>query len=160
MVLEQITGFINLVFLPFTIFPAVIAIFLVSVLLTLLIIGLNRVFINKNVIKEIKTRMEETRDNLTKAQKENNKENTQKFLNELMKTNSTYMKHTFKTLIISLVIISIFLPWLANTYEGLTVASLPFSFPFIGTELNWLYWYALVSLTIGWVARKMFGAEI
>jgi len=27
--------------------------------------------------------------------------------------------------------------------------------PFIGTTLDWLLWYILVSLAIGWVIRKL-----
>ena len=83
-----------------------------------------------------------------------------RFLNDLMKTNNDYMKQTFKTMIISLVIISLFLPWLANHYAISQVAKLPFNLPVIGAKMTWIYWYALVSLMAGWVARKIFGAEV
>jgi len=159
MVLEQITGVIDFVLSPLTIFESHISIVIISLTLTLIIIGLNRIFINKSLVKDIKNKMESIRENLAQAQKTGSKEETQKFLSDLMKTNNEYMKHTFKTLIISIVIISIFLPWLSGKYEGAIVAFLPFALPVIGTGLTWLYWYILVSITIGWVIRKVFGVE-
>jgi len=107
----------------------------------------------------LKRNMEEIKENLTEAQKEGNKENVNKFLSELMKVNNQYLRHSFKTLIISLLIVSLFLPWLAQKYQGLTVATLPFNLPFIGSGLNWLYWYIFVSLAVGWLIRKLLGAE-
>lgn len=160
MVIETIAAALDLVLTPITIFPMYISVLLVAALITVLIMGLNRLFINRTVIKEIKKRMEEIREQLTQAQKIGDKENTSKFLNELMKTNSQYMKHTFKTLIISLIVISLFLPWLSFKYEGLAVAQLPFALPIIGTSLTWLYWYILVSLSVGWLLRKLLGSEI
>jgi uncharacterized membrane protein (DUF106 family) len=53
----------------------------------------------------------------------------------------------------------LFLPWLNYTYEAKVVASLPFDVPFIGHELSWILWYVLVSFTIGWVIRKLFGFD-
>ena len=65
----------------------------------------------------------------------------------------------FWCLIVSMIVIAIFLPWVQSKYEGFAaVASLPFNLPFVGSSLNWLYWYILVSLTIGWIVNKLFGA--
>lgn len=160
MVFEQITGALDLVFLPITVLPSHVAIFIISVAITSIILVLSRVVINRNVVLEIKKRMEEIRENLTKAQKEGRKEDVNKFLNDLMKTNNDYMKQTFKTMIVSLIIISLFLPWFANHYASSQVAKLPFTLPIIGSKMTWIYWYALVSLMAGWVARKIFGSEV
>lgn len=155
--LEQIISALDFLFLPLTFFQNHISILLISILLTTIIFVINRLFVNKNLVNETKRKMEEIRESLTQAQKEGNKENIEKFLNELMKTNTQYMRQTFKTLIISLIIISFFLPWLNYRYQGLTVAALPFNLPLIGSSLNWLYWYILISLAVGWVIRKIFG---
>ena len=160
MVLEQITGMLDVVFLPITIFPSYIAVFLISVAITFIILFLNKILINKEVVAEIKKKMEEVREELTKAQKEGRKDDVNKFLNDLMKTNNDYMKQTFKTMIISLIIISLFLPWLSSHYQSTKVAMLPFELPIIGSSMTWVYWYALVSFMAGWVARKMFGASL
>ncbi len=158
MVFEQLTFALDIVLSPITALPTPIAILIISAGITGLLLVLSKLLVNKNMVKEIRAKMEETRENLTKAQKEGNKENVQKFLDELMKTNNQYMKQTFKTMIISLIVVSIFLPWLGYKYQGLTVAVLPFSLPFIGSQLPWLYWYFLVSLMVGWTARKLVGS--
>ncbi|MFH0711183.1 MAG: EMC3/TMCO1 family protein [Candidatus Aenigmatarchaeota archaeon] len=159
MVFEELIGVFNAVFFPLFSLQPHISLLVISSFLTVLLLVVNRLFVNKNLVKEIKNKMEETRELLTAAQKENRKEDANKHLSEMMKANSQYMKVTFKTLIISIVIISLFLPWLRHTYEvtykGIPVAKLPFSIPFIGADLNWLYWYIFVSFAVGWVIRKL-----
>jgi uncharacterized membrane protein (DUF106 family) len=76
-----------------------------------------------------------------------------------MGINSAYMKHMYKTLMVSIVALIIFFPWIRMKYGGMAVASLPFNAPFVGSSLDWLFWYLLVSFTIGWVTRKVFGVE-
>jgi len=161
--LEQLINVLNIIFSPLMVFKPHISLLIVSSIITVLVILLNRVFVNDKLVKEIKQKMENIREQLTRAQKEGNTEEANKFLSEMMKTNSEMMKHTFKGLIVSLVILSLFLPWIKNTYEvtykGVAVAKLPFTLPFIGSNLDWIIWYVLVSLTIGWVFRKMIGAD-
>lgn len=152
-------GFFDVVFSPLNILQNHVSIFLISFALTIVVLILNRIFVNKDLIREIKNKMADIRENLTKAQKEGNKENVEKFLSELMKVNNEYMKHSFKSLMVSLIVLSLFFPWLNYKYAGLTVATLPFNLPIIGSKLTWLYWYILVSFTIGWVIRKIFNLE-
>jgi len=160
--LEQLLGPLiaafDLIFSPLAVFKPHISLLIVSAILTLIVVVLNKLTIKRDLVKNIKTKMEEIRESLTKAQKEGNMEEANKFLSEMMKVNSQYMKQTFKALIISLIVISIFLPWLKYKYEGSAVA-IPFSLPLIGSSLSWLYWYILISITIGWVARKLLEGE-
>jgi uncharacterized membrane protein (DUF106 family) len=159
--LEQITGMLvngfNLIFSPLFAFSPIVSLLIVSSFLTILVLGLNRVVTNRKLIKEIKDRMEQVRENLTAAQKIGDKENVNKLLAEMMSVNNTYMRQTFKAMIVSLVVIALFLPWLRYKYEGMTVATLPFTLPFIGNSLSWIYWYILVSFSIGWVVGKFLG---
>jgi uncharacterized membrane protein (DUF106 family) len=159
MVFEELIGVFDAVFYPLFAFQPHISLLIISTFLTVLMLLTNRFTVNRNLVKEIKNKMEETRELLTAAQKESRTEDANKHLEEMMKANSRYMKVTFKTLIISIVIISLFLPWLRHTYEvtykGVPVAKLPFSVPFIGTSVNWLFWYVFVSFTAGWVIRKL-----
>lgn len=134
-----------------------VSLFLISIFLTVLVLLVNRLAVNRKLMKEIKERITEIRENLTKAQKEGNAEDTNKFFSELMKNYNQYLKLNFKALIISLAIIAIFFPWMKYKYEGLTIANLPFSLPVIGSSLNWIMWYILVSFAIGWVIKKLFG---
>ena len=159
MVVEPLYPILDMIFSPITGLPYYASILLISTTLTLLILGLNKIFVNNKLVKEIRTKMEGIKESLTQAQKQGNKENINKLIDEMMKTNNEYMKHTFKALIISMVVISLILPWVSQKYKGLTVAALPFNLPVVGHTLEWLYWYVLVSFTIGWVLNKLFGVS-
>jgi uncharacterized membrane protein (DUF106 family) len=156
---EQLLAVFDFIFSPFLVFSPLISLVLVATALTAIVMVINKFSINKKAVREIKNRMEEIRENLTKAQKEGNKEETNRFLNEMMKANNDYMKQTFAALIISIVVLSLFLPWLRYRYEGKVVAALPFSLPVIGSSMGWVWWYVLVSFTVGWVIKKLLGID-
>lgn len=157
MVVEPLYPMFDMIFLPITGLPHYVSILIISTMLTLIVLSLNKLLVKKHIVKEIKTKMEEIKENLNKAQKEGNKETVNKLVNEMMKTNNEYMKHTFRSLIVSMVVVSLFLPWVGAKYQGLTVATLPFTLPFVGNSLEWLYWYILVSITAGLVLNRLFG---
>lgn len=157
--LEPLIAVFDVIFSPLAILRPHISLLIVSAILTLVVIILNKLTIKKDLVRDMKKRMEEIRESLTKAQKDGNREEANKFLSEMMKANSQYMRQTFKTLIVSTVVLALFLPWLTHKYGGSAVATLPFSLPFIGSNLSWIYWYILVSLTIGWVVRKLLEVE-
>jgi len=156
---EQLLAVFDFIFSPFLVFSPLISLVLVATALTAIVMVINKFSINKKAVREIKNRMEEIRENLTKAQKEGNKEETNRFLNEMMKANNDYMKQTFAALIISIVVLSLFLPWLRYRYEGKVVTALPFSLPVIGSSMGWVWWYVLVSFTVGWVIKKLLGID-
>lgn len=160
---EQITGMlvksVGTVFAPLAVFNPAISLFIIASFITVLVIVLNRFATNKKAMKEIKERMQDIREQLTAAQKIGDKENIDKFLSEMMSINNEYMKHMYKGLFVSLIVIGIFLPWLKHAYSATAVASLPFSVPLIGSELSWILWYILVSFTMGWVIRKLLGFD-
>lgn len=131
-----------------------IILLIISAALTIFIVLLNKILVNKKVVKEIKARMAEMRENLTRAQKEGDMESANRFLSEMMKANSEYMKQSLKVLVASLIIISLAMPLLGSSFSALTV-SIPFELPMIGSKLNWIGWYVLVSFAIGWVVRKI-----
>ena len=144
---------------PLTVFKPVVSLLLVSTILTVIVILLNRALVNKDLLKEIKSRMEETREKMTKAQKDGRTEDVDKFLAEMVKSNNEYMKHTFKTLLASLIVLALFLPWIKYKFEGMSVAALPFNLPLLGSQLDWIWWYVLISLAVGWVIRKIVEGE-
>jgi len=154
---EQIGAILDVVLGPLTVLPPYLAIAIVSALLTILIIGFSRIVTKKKILDELKGKMEEIRENLNKAQQAGDKESINKHLGEMMKLNSQFMKHSMKTLIISFIVILFILPWVQFRYEKTaSVVSLPFNLPFIGSSLNWVGWYFLVSLAIGWILNKLF----
>jgi uncharacterized membrane protein (DUF106 family) len=151
---EPILKAVDIIFSSVTVFSPHIAILIVSISLTLLIFGLNRLIINRKLVRELKEKMEKARSEFNQAQKEGDKEKINKTLSEIMNLNKAYMKQTFKSLIISIIIVVIFLPWVKYRYGDVAIA-IPFSLPFIGSSLSWLMWYVLVSFTIGWIVQKL-----
>jgi len=43
---------------------------------------------------------------------------------------------------------------------GLVAAVLPFSMPFLGTDLGWIFWYIIVSIPLMIIIRKLYGIKI
>ena len=155
----MVTGTVNTMLGPLTMLDPTLSLFIVSAMITIMIMGINKKFTNTKAVKEIKNRMQEVREQLTTAQKDGNTTEANKLLEQMMKMNNDFMKHSYKSLFISLIVISMFLPWIKGQYSGMTVASLPFEAPVIGSTMGWVTWYILVSFTIGWVIRKMFGFD-
>jgi len=153
---EPIIEAVGFVFSPVTIFSPYIAILIMSVFLTLSIMGLNRLVTNRKLMKELKEKMGKIKENLKQVQKEGDKEKANQLLNEMMKTNGQYMKQTFKALVVSMLVIFLILPWLRAEYAEVSI-SMPFTLPIIGSGIGWLGWYILVSFSVGWVAQKLLG---
>jgi len=152
----MVTGTVGTVLGPLTIFDPTISLFVVSALITVMIMGINKKFTNTKAVKEIKDRMQEVREQLTAAQNAGNNTEANKLLEQMMQMNNEFMKHSYKSLFISLIVISMFLPWIKGQYSGMSVAALPFEAPVVGSTMGWVAWYILVSFTIGWIIRKMF----
>jgi len=131
-----------------------ILLLLVSSILTVFITLLNRILVNKKLMDEIKAKMVELRENITKAQKEGDLESVNKFFNEMMKANTQFMKQNLKSLIVSVIVVLLVFPLIGSNFSGLTVY-MPFELPILGSKLNWVAWYVFVSFAIGWLARKL-----
>ena len=139
--------------------PPVVSLFLISFMITVLIILINRFFVDRNKMRELKSSMDQMREDLIKHQKDGNMEKANEVLNEMTKSNLTYMRHTFKALAISIIAIILVFPWVQATYKDVTVAKLPLAIPYLGSDLNWFLWYFIASLAVGWVIRKLMGLD-
>lgn len=160
---EQITGMmisvLSTTFSPLSVFSPHVSLLIISIVLTVIVLGINKVCINKKLMQEIKRKMEEIRESLTQAQKAGNTEEANKYLSEMMQTNSQYMRQTFKAMIVSIIVLAMFLPWLNYKYNGMAMVKLPFAIPVLGSGLSWVWWYVLVSFTGGWVIKKLLGMD-
>ena len=163
--LGKITEPIAQATLPVFKLDPIITIFIFSAFLTISIALINKFAVNRKRMKEVKVKMTEVRENLSKAQKEGKTEEINKRMSEYMKLNTEFMKQQFKSLIISIVFIMLFLPVLNLKYGGdkvngiapVVAANLPFTLPLIGSKSGWLLWYFLVSLSIGITFKKIIG---
>ncbi len=135
-----------------------ILLLIVSSAITIFLFFLNRLLVKKDVLKEIKARMIEIRENLAKAQAAGNNEEMSKYLNELLKVNSEYMRQNLKVLIASMIVILAALPFLNTTFSTMAI-SIPFEVPLIGSKINWSIWYILVSFAVGWAIKRLLEAD-
>lgn len=156
---EFLFSALDLAFYPLTLVKPIIAVLFISALITILITVINRLLVNQTLIKSLKKRMEEIRDDLSKAQKSGESEKANKFLNEMLEINNQYMKQMFKALTVSIIVVILFLPWVQFKYNDIPVAKLPMAMPYIGNEMGWFWWYLIVSLSIGWSTRKLLGFD-
>jgi len=135
----------------------IITILIFSFVLTLIITLINRFVVNRKVMGEVKKKMTEIRENLSKAQKDKDTEAINKHMSEYMSINTQYMKQTFKSLIVSIVVILLFLPVLNLKYKGVVVAQLPFTLPIVGDNSGWFFWYFIISLSTSIIFKKIIG---
>lgn len=147
----------SLILSPLLLFKPHISLLIISTMLTIVALVISKLFSNRKLIKEIKDRMEMIREDLTKAQREGNTQHANKCLNEMMKANTEYLRHSFKGMVASIVIIIPFLYLVKANYSGMVVATLPFTAPVVGSSLSWIGWYILVSFAIGWTVGKLLG---
>lgn len=147
--------FVTALIAPLMATKPVLSLLIVSSVMTAIVVVMTRLMINKKVVGEIKDKMENIREQLTVAQKAGNTEEANKHMADMMKVNSEYMRQTFKALMASIVVLALFLPFLKQSYEGMAVVTMPFTVPVLGSSLNWVYWYILVSFAMGYLLRKL-----
>jgi len=155
--LNPLAVFVDPIFSPLLALKPHIGLFFFSLILTTVIYGINKLMINRKAAKEIKDKLAAVKENLTKAQKEGKKDEINKFLSEYMAINNKYLRQTFKVMIVTFIVVIVLFPWANTRFSGVTVASLPFALPILGTNMGWIAWYILVSITGSWLLRKFIG---
>lgn len=160
-ILQPIGMYLDPVFSPLTVLPPFVTIVIMAALLTTLITVISRLVVNRKLMMQVKEQMEEIKEKLNAAQKAGNKDEQNKYLSELMKANSGYMRHTMKTMAVSIVVVILFFPWLSFRYAGVNAVQLPFTIPFLNmAHLEWFWWYVIAAFAIGTVMRKIMGSDI
>lgn len=130
---------------------------IVSLILSLVMSVIYRVLVNPEDIRKIKREMEFYREKVNKAQKSGNKGEVNKYTNEMLKMSGKQMGKTMRPMFASMIIFLVALSWLGSTYAEMMV-NLPFSI-FGFTELNWFWWYLIITLPCTIVFRKALGVE-
>lgn len=148
---------LDLIFWPLTLLPPIVSIFLLASIIVVLVVLINRIFINKNLVKEVREKMNVLREEFLELQKKGDMEKAKKVLDEITKQNLNYMKHSLKAILVSMVAIGLIVPWIQHTYKDVTVARLPFVLPYVGSKLNWFLWYLIVSFAISWIITRLVG---
>jgi|GEM_PF-1102606 uncharacterized membrane protein (DUF106 family) len=155
--LEGYVTMVDLALSPLFIFKPHLVILILAFVLTFFISILNFFVTDRKVMNEIRKKLVEIKEKITLAQKEGNMEKVNEFLTELMKVNKQYLKINLKSTLISFGIFLFFVPWFYYKFGKTAVVNLPFSLPILGSSLNWVIWYFLVSFTTAWLVRKLMG---
>ncbi len=138
--------------------PAAVAELLISVGIAFLIALIYKFLANHEEIRNIKLGMKEKQAKLKEFQKTNPSEAT-KIANEMMALSSKQMRMSMKPMMVTMLLVFITLPFVAGLFPG-NVVDLPFTLPFLGSSLTWLWWYMMVSIPFGVLFRKMLGVEL
>ncbi len=75
-----------------------------------------------------------------------------------MKANQRMFGKNMKPMMASMIVAVVILGLIGQEHATLVVL-LPFSIPFVGTELNWLWWYVLTTFPLSMLFRKMLGVQ-
>jgi uncharacterized membrane protein (DUF106 family) len=138
----------------------IIAIFTVSLALSLISLGISILTINKVALRKIKENMSYLQSNLKVAQKELNIEVLGKSIEEMVKLYIQSLRIKIKSIAITLLLVIIIFPWLNHHFSEIkVVAELPFSLPIIGSSMDWIIWYIFVSLTTTYLIQKILGID-
>lgn len=128
----------------------------ISVLFPFLSMALDKILVDREKQKFLREEMGKKAKFIEYFQKVGKKKEMDRCLGEYMGINAEFMKNTFKPIVASLAIFLMAYFLLNAKYAGFEVA-LPVPFPLIGSSVDWIWWYFLISLTIGFVARKFVG---
>jgi len=136
----------------------IIVIFLIGTGISVTMSLVNKKFLGTGRAKEVKDKMNEIRARMLEAQKSGNVSGVNECVKELMRVNSEYMKFMMIPMIISIILVLLILPFVNNAYNGLTVATVPESIPYLGGyKLSWFWWYFISTLVVGIIVRKIVG---
>ncbi len=129
-----------------------------SVALSFVISLAYRLLIKPDEMRKVKEESKFFNQKVKEAQKKGNEAEVKKYSSEMLKMSQKQMKLTMKPMIASMVIFFLVLGWFGSTFADVVVM-LPFGVPFFGMELNWFWWYVVITLPTTIMFRKALGAE-
>lgn len=158
----MIQGMLTLVFMPVLNLQPIVGILILSGLVALTTTIINKFALASEEAKETMKKIKETRIKMLEAQKSKDPDKINESLMKLLKINSEYqmkyLKFMIKPIIFSMVLAAILLPWMNNVYSGKTIAILPKIIPVVGgAGLTWIWWYAICTLVLGIIFKRLIG---
>ncbi len=151
---------LNTIFSPILGLNPIASIPIICGVITGLLTLLNKKLMGKTDAKEVKENMQKIRADMLEAQKSGDKEKADEQMKKMMEMNSQYLQSMIKplsvSLVISMLLLILFFPWLKATYNGMTVMTMPEFLPMIGGKgMTWIIWYIICSLVISIALKKI-----
>jgi uncharacterized membrane protein (DUF106 family) len=137
---------------------AMIGLTLWSVGLSSVMTILSKILTNQKDLKKIKNEMAFFKEKMEKARKSGETAKAEQFMNDMLKSSNKQLKQTMKPLFASMIIFFTAFQFLGATYADVVIA-LPFTFPFLGAEVNWFWWYLIVVMPSSMLLRKFFDVQ-
>lgn len=110
------------------------------------------IVLDKDMLKEHKSKMKDIKDKMKEAQKNQDVKGMQKHQSDLMSLTMEQMKHSFKPMIFTMVPFILVFKWLRDTYGAAgTVVKL------FGFQLGWFGWYFVCAVVSGMIINKLLG---
>ncbi|MEE8168033.1 MAG: EMC3/TMCO1 family protein [Candidatus Hydrothermarchaeales archaeon] len=142
-------------------------IFVVSAIVSALIVVITAKVIDQKKMKKLKAKMSKIQDKLKEAQKKGDAKEMKKIQSKMMKNSSEMWQMSMKPMLYTMLPIILVFTWLKE-YEYLAtfvehqegyVVALPFILPKFGDKLGWLGWYILSSFATSPLIKKLFKIE-
>lgn len=142
----MLEGFFNTIFGPVMTLPEPLPIFIISFILTLITTLIYKYATNQEVMKTLKADLKSLQDEMKL-----HKDNKDKFMDlqkQAMSKNMTYMKQSFKPMLITFIPVIFIFGWMRAYYTAL-------GNPDVFFGLSWLWTYLIFSIIISIALRKI-----
>ena len=131
---------------------------LISIGLSFVLAVLYRILTKPAEMRRIKEDMKFLKEKVSSAQRAGNTEEAKRYSSDMMKASSQQFKASMKPMFASMIIFFFCLGWINTTYAEMLV-TLPFALPFLGLQLNWFWWYLIITMPATMIFRKGLGVE-
>jgi len=135
----------------------VLGVFIIAAAVSILITLPYKFLADQKKMREHKEKVKDIQKRIKEAQKTDQKR-ANELMTEMLALSNKQMMSNFKPMIPGMILVILFLPWVAVTFTG-PVAMLPFALPYFGNDFGWLMWYMLASLPVTYMFRKMLGVQ-
>lgn len=132
----------------------------VSLLLSLISLGVNRLLTDIEQFKEYNRDVREWMTSLREAEKSGDKRVYEKLKRKearIKRLQSLVMRQRFRALLITMVPMLVIWNVLNAVFKDVTVAVLPFEAPFIGSNLTFFWWYLFCSFAASSPLTRLLG---
>ena len=121
-----------------------VSIIILAALVSLFITIVNYFILDKEKMRDIKSKQKELQKQISEHRKAGNTEKMMELNSEFMKHSMDMMRHSFKPLIITFIPIIIFFSFIRNAFLATTLAK------------TWFWWYLGSAIASSIIFRKLF----
>jgi len=154
MVVDVYFAVLSAIFAPVLALPPALAETILAAIIIFIITLFYKYLLDQNKIREHKEQIKNLQQRIKELQKTNPAE-ANKMLGDVLAMTNKQMLMNFKPMVVAIVFVLAFLPWISHTFGGKSVAKLPFTLPYFGNDFGWIMWYLIVSIPLSILLRKL-----